>query len=93
MKFYNREYELNTLSKNWEQSASHSMMTTLMGRRRIGKTSLLLKSVQDQKSLYLFVSKDNEQMLCKKFQQQAEGRGTQNTDGWCDGTKHQRRDG
>ena len=73
MKFYNREYELNTLSKNWEQSASHSMMTTLMGRRRIGKTSLLLKSVQDQKSLYLFVSKDNEQMLCKKFQQQAEG--------------------
>ena len=23
----------------------------------------------------------------------AEGRGTQNTDGWCDGTKHQRRDG
>jgi hypothetical protein len=23
----------------------------------------------------------------------AEGGGTQNTDGWCDGTKHQRRDG
>ena len=72
MKFYDREYELNTLNKNWEQSASHSMMTTMIGRRRIGKTSLLLKSVEGQESLYLYVSKDNEQMLCKKFQQQAE---------------------
>ena len=72
MKFYDREYELNTLNKNWEQSASHSMMTTMIGRRRIGKTSLLLKSAEGQNSLYLYVSKDNEQMLCKKFQQQAE---------------------
>ena len=72
MEFYDRGYELNTLKKNWEQSASHSMMTTMIGRRRIGKTSLLLKSAEGQKSLYLYVSKDNEQMLCKKFQQQAE---------------------
>ena len=72
MKFYDREDELNTLKKNWEQSASHSMMTTMIGRRRIGKTSLLLKSVEGQPSLYLYVSKDNEQMLCGKFQQQVE---------------------
>ncbi|MGN0048578.1 MAG: hypothetical protein ACI37U_06790 [Bacteroides sp.] len=52
MDFYDREYELNTLNKNWEQSASHSMMTTMIGRRRIGKTSLLLKSVEGQESLY-----------------------------------------
>ena len=39
MKFYDREDELNTLKKNWEQSASHSMMTTMIGRRRIGKNS------------------------------------------------------
>ena len=50
MEFYDREYELNTLNKNWEQSASHSMMTTIIGRRRIGKTSLLLKSAEGQKS-------------------------------------------
>lgn len=72
MKFYDREDELNTLKKNWEQSASQSIMTTMIGRRRIGKTSLLLKSAEGQKSLYLYVSKDNEQMLCNKFQQQAE---------------------
>ena len=46
MDFYDREYELNTLKRNWEQSASHSMMTTMIGRRRIGKTSLLLKSAE-----------------------------------------------
>lgn len=42
-----------------------------MGRRRTGKTSLLLKSVEEQTHLYLYVSKDNEQMLCRKFQEQA----------------------
>lgn len=72
MRFYDREEELNTLNKNWEQSASHSMMTTMIGRRRVGKTAVLLKSTEGCKSLYLYVSKDNEQMLCSKFQQQAQ---------------------
>ena len=72
MKFYDREKELDTLRKNWEQSASQSMMTTMIGRRRIGKTALLLKSVQGQAYMYLYVSKDNEQLLCSKFQQQAQ---------------------
>lgn len=71
MRFYNRELELDILARNREQSARQSMMTTLIGRRRIGKTSLLLKSVEGTRHLYLYVSKDNEQMLCKKFQEQA----------------------
>ena len=71
MRFYNREEELVTLQKNWEQSTRQSVMTTLIGRRRTGKTSLLLKSVESVRHLYLYVSKDNEQMLCKKFQEQA----------------------
>lgn len=71
MRFYNREEELEILAKNREQSANQSVMTTLIGRRRTGKTSLLLKSVEGTRHLYLYVSKDNEQMLCKKFQEQA----------------------
>ena len=71
MRFYNREKELELLAKNREQSARQSVMTTLIGRRRTGKTSLLLKSVEGVRHLYLYVSKDNEQMLCKKFQEQA----------------------
>lgn len=71
MRFYNRELELDILARNREQSARQSMMTTLIRRRRIGKTSLLLRSVEGTRHLYLYVSKDNEQMLCKKFQEQA----------------------
>ena len=71
MRFYNREEELEILAKNREQSVNQSVMTTLIGRRRTGKTSLLLKSVEGTRHLYLYVSKDNEQMLCKKFQEQA----------------------
>lgn len=71
MRFYNREEELEILAKNREQSTNQSVMTTLIGRRRTGKTSLLLKSVEGTRHLYLYVSKDNEQMLCKKFQEQA----------------------
>ena len=71
MRFYNRDKELGILAKNRELSACQSVMTTLIGRRRTGKTSLLLKSVEGVRHLYLYVSKDNEQMLCKKFQEQA----------------------
>lgn len=72
MIFYDRTAELQILEKNWQQSANHSMMTTLIGRRRIGKTALLLKSAENKACLYLYVSKDNEQVLCRKFQQQAQ---------------------
>lgn len=44
MKFYNREKELAILKNIAEQSQEESQMTVLVGRRRIGKTSLLLKS-------------------------------------------------
>ena len=74
MKFYDRTTELQILEKNWKQSAEQSMMTTLIGRRRVGKTALLLKSVEGKSFLYLYVSKDNEQVLCRKFQQLAQDR-------------------
>lgn len=44
----------------------------MIGRRRIGKTALLLKTEQEQKMLYLYVSKDNERVLVEKFQKAAE---------------------
>lgn len=72
MKFYDRKRELDVLEKNWKQSEKMSVMTTMIGRRRIGKTSLLLKSVEGKRFLYLYVSKDSELILCQKFQQRAE---------------------
>lgn len=71
MKFYDRIEELKVLEKNRIMAKEHSVMTTLIGRRRTGKTSLLLKSAEGTKYLYLYVSKDNEKVLCSKFQHQA----------------------
>ena len=63
MKFYNREKELALLEKTRQIAfTQHSQLTVLTGRRRIGKTKLILKSC-------LFVSRSNEAMLCRGFAQ------------------------
>lgn len=67
MKFYNRETELNLLKSIRTETLQESKMTFVVGRRRIGKTSLLLKSVENQRSIYLFTSKKDEVMLCQDF--------------------------
>lgn len=74
MKFYDRKKELGILQSNWEQTNDHGRLTVLIGRRRIGKTTLLTKSAEDemQPFLYLYVSKDNERVLTEKFQETAE---------------------
>lgn len=71
MKFYDREKELQILRRNWEKSEKKSFFTVMMGRRRIGKTALLLRTQKEQRMLYLYVSKDNEHVLVEKFQRMA----------------------
>jgi len=72
MKFYNREKEMQRLGKSREIAfGNHSQMTVLTGRRRIGKTSLILKSCEHTPTVYLFVSRGNETMLCNQFAQVA----------------------
>lgn len=74
MKFYDREKELEVLRTNWDQTNDRGRLTVLIGRRRIGKTTVLRKSADDagQSMLYLYVSKDNEKVLTGKFQDAAE---------------------
>ena len=71
MKFYDRINELETLARIEEQSTETACFTIMVGRRRTGKTSLLLRSSEGQKLLYLFVSRNSEAVLCSQFQQQA----------------------
>lgn len=71
MKFYNRIKEFEILVRTLEQSKKSSCFTVMIGRRRIGKTSLLLESVKGQKYLYLFVSRKSEPLLCEQFQKDA----------------------
>lgn len=68
MNFYDRESEIEILNNNWNLSKNGSRMTVLVGRRRVGKTTLLTQSGTGNPMLYLYVSKDNERVLVKKFQ-------------------------
>lgn len=72
MNFYNRENELAFLKSIENASHEGSRMTVLVGRRRIGKTKLLLRAVQDTPHTYLFVSRKSENILCQQFTEEAQ---------------------
>lgn len=67
MKFYNRQKELKLLADIKERSSKVAQMTFIVGRRRIGKTSLLQKAIENIPSLYFFIAKKNEALLCIEF--------------------------
>lgn len=72
MRFYDREDEIRILLENEALAENTAMFTVLMGRRRVGKTSLIAKALEGKVSAYLFVSRDSEAMLCRKFQRSLE---------------------
>ena len=72
MKFYDREEEIVILQENEKLAEKNAMFTVLSGRRRVGKTSLVLKAFEGKQFAYLFVSKDSETLLCGKLQQALE---------------------
>jgi AAA+ ATPase superfamily predicted ATPase len=67
MKFYNRETELQKLIKADKLKSKKAIMTMLIGRRRVGKTTLALQNYSNDKVLYFFVSKKSEALLCEEF--------------------------
>ncbi len=72
MRFYDRKSEIELLERNRKQSEKSAVFTVMVGRRRIGKTSLLLESIKGNKYLYLFVSRKSEALLCTQFQKDAQ---------------------
>jgi len=67
MKFYNREKELSLLHKIEQQAQRTAQMTVVVGRRRIGKTSLLIEAYKNSVSLYFFIARKSEVLLCAEF--------------------------
>ncbi|MEI6575555.1 MAG: ATP-binding protein [Bacteroidota bacterium] len=67
MRFYNRENELALLNETRLMSEDAARMTFIVGRRRIGKTSLVLKAFEEHHYIYLFVARKSETLLCKEF--------------------------
>ncbi|MDR0799687.1 MAG: ATP-binding protein [Dysgonamonadaceae bacterium] len=74
MKFYNREKETALLKKIEQQSMSTAQMTFVVGRRRIGKTSLLTSVFAEKQALYFFVEKKNETLLCEEFTEEIQSK-------------------
>lgn len=70
MRFYDRNSELEELRRISRLSfEDHSRMTVVTGRRRIGKTSLILKGTAGEiPAVYLFVGRKNEALLCTEYQ-------------------------
>jgi AAA+ ATPase superfamily predicted ATPase len=73
MKFYDREYEINVLREIENNSMNSAQMTLLLGRRRVGKTTLLRNVFLKSKNVvYFFVAKKNELLLCDEFTREVE---------------------
>jgi hypothetical protein len=72
MKFYGRESELKLLEETRRLSEQSAKMTVIVGRRRIGKTSLAVKASEGKKSLYFFISRKNEALICREFIEEIE---------------------
>ena len=70
MKFYDRIKELETLGSGLSfiktSSPSSSKMTLITGRRRVGKTKLILEAFGEN-MLYIFVARKEEKLLCEEF--------------------------
>jgi AAA+ ATPase superfamily predicted ATPase len=79
MKFYDRESEIAELLRIQELAFSdYSKMTVVTGRRRIGKTSLIMEALarsqysnENVPTLYLFVGRKSEGALCRQFAEEA----------------------
>lgn len=67
MKFYNRKKELALFEKIRKRSVNTAQMTVMVGRRRMGKTRLLCKALDNNEYLYFFVAKKDEKLLCEEY--------------------------
>lgn len=74
MRFYDREKELQCLEDIRQASLDQAQMTVLVGRRRIGKTELVLRCGGSGPLLYFFVARKAEAMLCRDFVEEAEAK-------------------
>jgi len=70
MQFYNRANEINQLKESQKRSLKNAQFTVVTGRRRIGKTHLLLYATANGPTLYFFVARKAESFLCQDFVQE-----------------------
>ncbi len=67
MRFFDRKRELADLKEIRARSEEVAQFTVVTGRRRVGKTSLVVKSLEGETYVYLFVERKSEKDLCETF--------------------------
>ena len=67
MRFFDRDNEIVKLRNIRELSHRMAQFIVVTGRRRIGKTSLVLNAYNDEPILYFFVSRKVESELCTEY--------------------------
>lgn len=67
MNFYERDSELQRLKDIQQAADSAAQMTVVMGRHRSGKTQLVLSATSDVPTLYFFIARKAESLLCHEF--------------------------
>lgn len=72
MKFYDRELEIAELRRLDSLAETSAQFTVLMGRRRTGKTMLMMHAFENVPFVYFFIGKKAEQLQCVDFQRQVE---------------------
>lgn len=70
MEFTGRDKELEILRREQELSEASARFTIIMGRRRIGKTSLIRHSFQGVPCLYILAKNEAEATFCISLQRQ-----------------------
>ncbi len=68
MRFFDRAGEIEKLRKIREKSRVSARFTIITGRRRVGKTQLVKRAMEDEPYIYLYVSRKTEKDLCSGFQ-------------------------
>ena len=66
-RFVDREQEMDTLQKEYERDGS--ALVVLFGRRRVGKTTLISRFIQDKKALFFLASEESEGQNRRSFQE------------------------
>ncbi|MCH5238009.1 MAG: ATP-binding protein [Muribaculaceae bacterium] len=72
MKFFDRKREIEILRDIREKSQESARFTVVTGRRRIGKTSLILTAYENTPLLYFFVGRKAENILCEEYRMEVE---------------------
>ena len=72
MKFFDRASEIASLREIRDKANVSARFTVITGRRRVGKTQLIKRALEDRPYLYFYVARKSEKDLCAGFQRQIE---------------------